>query len=72
MNVQTKVDLLLRLNLGTCRAALMSVADGSGFVNEPTSVDTWKSVLNAVIDNVQSCVLEGNGIGGMHFVNGKS
>jgi len=47
----------------------MSVADTSGHVHESTSIDTWRTVLNAVIDNVQSCVLEGNGAGGMHLAN---
>lgn len=49
----------------------MSVADAAGFVHEPTSIDTWRTVLNAVIDNVQGCVLESNGAGGMHFANSK-
>lgn len=47
----------------------MSVADGSGVVDEPTSIDNWKTILNAVIDDVQDCVLEGNGAGGMHYAN---
>ena len=55
--------------LGTCRAALLSSADSSGTVHEPTSVDTWQTVLNAVIDSVQECVLEGRGAGGMRFAN---
>lgn len=50
----------------------MSVADASGFVHEPTSVDKWRTVLNAVIDNVQGCVLESKGAGGMHFANSTS
>ncbi len=50
----------------------MSVADAAGFVHEPTSIDTWRTVLNAVIDNVQGCVLERNGAGGMHFANSTS
>ena len=50
----------------------MSVADASGTVNDPTSIDTWRTVLNAVIDDVQDCVLEGGGAGGMHFANSKS
>ena len=55
--------------LGTCRAALLSSADSFGTVHEPTSIDTWRTVLNAVIDSVQECVLEGRGAGGMRFAN---
>ena len=54
---------------GTCRAALLSSADSSGTVHEPTSIDTWRTILDAVIDSVQECVLEGNGVGGMRFAN---
>lgn len=50
----------------------MSVADATGLVHEPTSIDNWRTVLNAVIDNVQGCVLESNGAGGMHFANSTS
>ncbi len=56
---------------GTCRYALMSIADSAGMVHEPTSIDHWRTVLNAVIDSVQSCVLEDNGAGGMRFANSK-
>ena len=47
----------------------MSIADANGIVHEPTSIDMWRTVLNAVIDNVQECVLEGEGAGGMRFAN---
>ena len=47
----------------------MSSADVSGTVHEPTSIDTWRTILNAVIDNVQECVLEDKGAGGMRFAN---
>lgn len=47
----------------------MSIADVHGTVREPTSIDTWRTVLNAVIDDVQKCVLEGHGAGGMRFAN---
>lgn len=46
----------------------MSIADASGTVHEPTSIDTWRTILDTVIDDVQECVLEGNA-GGMHFAN---
>ncbi len=35
----------------------MSIADVHGTVSEPTSIDTWRTVLNAVIDDVQECAL---------------
>ena len=47
----------------------MSIADSSGVVHDPTSIDTWRTTLNAVIDDVQECVLEGNGAGGMRYAN---
>ena len=47
----------------------MSIADAYGQVHEPTSIDTWRTTLNAVIDDVQECVLEGNGVGGMRYAN---
>ena len=47
----------------------MSIADSDGIVRNPTSIDAWRSALNAVIDLVQECILEGKGAGGMHFAN---
>ncbi|KAL2037091.1 hypothetical protein N7G274_010218 [Stereocaulon virgatum] len=54
---------------GTCRCALMSVADKAGVVHQPTSVDTWRTILDAVIDDVTSCVIQRNGAGGVFFAN---
>ena len=47
----------------------MSIADTNGIVRDPTSIDTWRTTLEAVIDSVQDCVLEGGGVGGMRYAN---
>lgn len=47
----------------------MSVADETGVVHQATSVDTWRTILNAVIDNVTACVIKGDGAGGVLFAN---
>ena len=47
----------------------MSIAESNGIVRNPTSIDSWRSTLNAVIDLVQECILESKGAGGMHFAN---
>ena len=48
----------------------MSVADHRGVVHQATSVDKWRTILDAVIDNVTACVIRGNGAGGVLFANG--
>ena len=39
-------------------------------MNKPIGIDTWRNILINVIDDVQSCMLEGDGSGGMHYVKG--
>ena len=47
----------------------MSIADSAGIVREATSVDKWRTILDAVIDDVQACVIRSYGAGGVHFAN---
>lgn len=47
----------------------MSIADSVGIVHEATSIDKWRTILDAVIDDVQACVIRSNGDGGVHFAN---
>ncbi len=57
--------------IGTCCLALLSIATPEGVVQEATSVDKWRTVLNAFVDAVQLCIIEGKGkgSGGMWFAN---
>ena len=57
------------LFIGTCCAALMSIASSQGKVSEATSIDKWRTILNAFIDEVQACLVEGHDAGGMRFAN---